>query len=451
MHIRSRRQFLKSTVKSVTALSAMGAMAKFGEISAFASPAGPGYQALVCIYLAGGNDGHNTVIPIATAQQNYSLYQQNRPNLALSQGSLLPISDGADTYGLHPSLPEIQALYSQGKAAVLANVGNLVQPLNRTAYLTANSAIMPNALFSHSDQSSQWQSAIPNGIASTGWGGRMADQLLSQNSGAVFPPIVTTTSCGLFCSGQQSAAATVPPGGMASLNAVQNAPATAAGMQQLLTFDDGLQLVQASNSNISRGNAYANTLTGLLANVKLTTTFPAGNPLAAQLQTVARIMSVRGQLGLTRQIFFCQLGGFDTHSGQSQIQPQLLVQLSQAVGAFYQATVALGIDQQVTTFTASEFGRTLTPSGVDGSDHAWGNHHFIIGGSVQGNQIYGNFPLLSTGGSQDANNRGTLIPTTAVAQYGATLATWFGVNSANLPAIFPNISNFQNPTLTFLG
>ena len=335
----------------------------------------------------------------------------------------------------------------------------LVQPLARAGYLTNNNALLPNSLFSHSDQSNQWQTAIPNGIASTGWGGRISDLMQTQNSGAIFPPITTTSSCDLFCSGQTTSAATVPPpptgsglpSGMATLNSLHNAPSLSSGMQQLLTFDDGLQLVQAGNSVVGRGNTYANTMTNLLANAKVATPFPTGNPLADQLQTVARIMSVRGQLGLTRQIFFCQLNGFDTHSTQLETQVVLLQQLSQAIGAFYQATQELLIEQSVTTFTASEFGRTLTPSGTDGSDHAWGNHHFVLGGGVQGGKIYGQFPQLSLGGTQDANLRGTLIPTTAVSQYGATLAKWFGVAATSLPTVFPNIGNFATPTLPFLG
>ena len=436
----------------------MGTLGKLGEMNALAA-GGSGYQALVCIFLAGGNDGHNTVIPISTAQQGYGLYQQARQSLALPQGSLLPVANGSDNYGLHPSLVEIQGLYNLGKAAVLANVGMLVQPIDRAAYLSNNSAIVPASLFSHSDQSNQWQTAIPNGIASTGWGGRITDLLQPQNSGAIFPPITTVSSCGLFCTGHQTFPASVPPppsgssaqSGMATLNAIQNAPATAAGMQQLLSFDNGLQLVQAGNGILSRGNNYANTLTGLLTGVNLKTAFPANNPLAAQLKTVANVMAVRNQLGLARQIFFCQLGGFDTHGAQLETQQPLLQLLSQAVLAFYQATLELAIDQQVTTFTASEFGRTLTPSGSDGSDHAWGSHHFIVGGSVQGGQFYGNFPLLAPGGGDDANTRGVLIPTTAVDQYGATLAQWFGVSASSLPSVFPNIANFASAKLGFLG
>ncbi len=452
MLIPSRREFLRNS------LAATGVLGTLGQMNALAATSS-GYQSLVCIFLAGGNDGHNTVIPISTARQNYNLYQTARQSLALPQSSLLPIANGSDTYGLHPSLVEIQGLYNQGKAAVLANVGMLVQPISRAAYLTNNGAIVPSSLFSHSDQINQWQTAIPNGIASSGWGGRIADLLQSQNAAAIFPPITSASGCGLFCTGNQTFPASVPAPpsgsssatGMATLNAIQNAPATAAGMQQLLTFDNGLQLVQSGNGIIARGNTYANTLTGLLSSVSLKTPFPSNNPLADQLKTVAYVMSVRAQLGLSRQIFFCQLGGFDTHGAQLETQLPLLQQLSQAVAAFYQATQELAVDQSVTTFTASEFGRTLTPSGADGTDHAWGSHHFIIGSGVQGGKFYGTFPSLAPGGDNDASTRGVLIPTTAVDQYGATLAQWFGVSAANLATVFPNIANFASANVGFLG
>ncbi len=463
MLIRSRREFLKGSLKSVTALGAAGTLAKFGEINAWASTT-PSYQALVCIFMAGGNDGHNTVVPISTAQQNYSLYRSGRGGLALTQSSLLPIHDGSDVYGLHPSMPELQTLYNNGKAAVLANVGMLVQPTDRTLFnLPNNSAMVPTSLFSHSDQSSQWQSAMPNGLAGTGWGGSIADALQAQgqNNGALFPPITSMANCGLFCTGANTLPASVPPpppgsaaaSGIATLNALHNAPGAAAAMQQLLTFDNGLQLVQAGNSIVARGISYANTINAMLGSVTLNTSFPGSNPLAAQLQTVAKVIALRGQLGRTRQIFFCQFGSFDTHSAQSATQQQLLGQLSAAVSAFYTCVQQdLGVENSVTTFTASEFGRTLSPSGADGSDHAWGNHHFILGGGVQGGRLYGTFPSLALGSDHDANNRGTLIPTTAVAQYGATLAQWFGVDVGALPVIFPNLVKFaSSPALGFLG
>jgi len=458
MLIRSRRDFMRDTLRSATALGAMNMLSRFGQMNALAAGS-PGYQALVCIFLGGGNDGHNTVIPISTALQNYSLYAQNRQGLALAQSSLLPLNNGNDVYGLHPSLPEVQSLYNQGVIAVLANVGNLVQPINRDGYNTNNLAIIPAQLFSHSDQTGQWQSAIPTGLATNGWGGRMADLLQSQNAAAVFPAIANHADCGLFCNGVQSSPATIPPPpggstaatGMVTLLGTQMANAPLAGVQQLLAFDNGLQLVQAANGIVTNGINYANTLTGLLQTSNIKTVFPANNPLAAQLQTAANVMSVRSQLGLTRQIFFCDFGSFDTHGSQLETQQALLQQLSQALLAFYQATQELGIAQSVTTFTASEFGRTLTPSGTDGSDHAWGNHHFIMGGGVQGGKFYGTFPSLALGSENDANLRGTLIPTTALAQYGATLAQWFGVPASSLPAVFPNIANFGSSSLGFLA
>jgi len=453
MLIRSRREFLRDAIRTVSAAGALGAMSKFGEINAFA--AGSSYQALVCIFMTGGNDGHNTVIPINTVQQGFKLYQSGRAGMGLAQNSLLPIYNGNDEYGLHPSLPEIQSLYNAGHAAVLANVGMLVQPMNRTLYNTNNSSIIPNALFSHSDQASQWQSSIPTGLGNTGWGGRMADLLQSSNAGATFPSMTSMSGSSLFLTGQQTFAANVPGGSATLLNTVN--PARAGGLQQLLTFDNGLQLVQQANDTMGRGNSYANALSAALAGSTLETQFPLigsdGSPnlLATQLQTVARIIKVRSTLGLSRQIFYCNIDGFDTHGGQLAIQASLLQQLSQAVLAFYKATQELGVDQDVTTFTASEFGRTLTPNGSGGTDHAWGNHHFVIGSAVKGGQFFGQFPLLTLGGNYDATTRGSLIPTTAVDQYGATMANWFGVGAANMATIFPNIGNFPTSNLGILS
>jgi uncharacterized protein (DUF1501 family) len=449
MLIRSRRGFLLDTIRSVSALGAASALGKLGEMNALA--AGSGYKALVCINLAGGNNGHNTVIPIATAQQNYSLYAAGRQGLALPQSSLLPITVGSDTYGLHPNLPEIQSLYNAGHAAILANVGMLVTPMNRTTYNLPN-AVVPNNLFSHSDQSGQWQTVIPTGLGSTGWGGRVADQLQAGNTGAQFPAITSISGCGLFCVGQTTTPASVPASGPVQMNGVLNSAPRAQAEQLLLQFDNGLQLVQAANGILTRGNNYANSLAALIGTAKINTVFPAGNPLADQLLMVAKLISLRSQLGLTRQIFFCTLGGFDTHSAELPTQATLLGQLSSAVSAFYAATQELLVDQQVTTFSTSEFGRTLTPNGNAGTDHAWGSHHFIVGSAVKGGAMYGAFPSLALGSTNDTNTRGTLIPTIAVDQYAATLAQWFGVSgSANLTQILPNLGNFASSDLGFMG
>jgi uncharacterized protein (DUF1501 family) len=452
MLIKTRRDFLKAAVTSVGAL---GALSKFGEISALAAGAAP-YQALVCIFLSGGNDGNNTVIPIATAKQNYALYAQGRQGLALPQAGLQAIANGSDTYGLHPLMPEIAALYNAGNAAVVANVGMLTQPTTPAIFQAQNLSQLPPQLFSHSDQTNQWQAAIPSGTVSTGWGGRVEDNLFSQyNSGASFTPLTATAGCGLFCTGQQTFAASVPPTGIALLQGATT-PARAAAVQQLLQFDNGLKLVTAANSNFSRGISYSVTLSNALQKAVVKTVFPQ-TQIGLQLQTVAQIMSVRSALGVGRQVFYCELDGFDTHGAQSGTQDPLLQQLSQAVGAFYTATQEVGTAANTITFTASEFGRTVQPNGSAGSDHAWGNHHFVIGagaasgGSLKGGKFWGQFPSLALGGPDDANTRGTIVPTLSVDQYAATLAQWFGVSPANLPSIFPNVANFATANIGFLG
>jgi uncharacterized protein (DUF1501 family) len=454
MLIRTRRDFMKAALTSVGALGALG---KFGEMNALASTSAP-YEALVCIFLAGGNDGHNLVVPIATAQQNYSLYAQGRQGLALPQAGLQPIQDGSDTYGLHPLMPEIAGLYQAGNAAIVANVGMLVQPTTRQIFQNNNGALLPSQLFSHSDQTNQWQSAIPNGTSPTGWGGRVEDAFQpTYNSGAGFTPITATTGCGLFCTGAQTFAATVPVGGVSLLQGANSASRLAA-VQQLMTFDNGLKLVQAANSTLSRGVGFSTTLTNALNGVTITTPFPA-TLIASQLQTVAKIMKIRASLGVQRQVFFCQLGGFDTHGAQSANQDPLLQQLSQAIGAFYTAlSQEVGTDKNTVTFTASEFGRTLQPNGNAGTDHAWGSHHLVIGtnaaqgGPLYGGKIYGKFPLLALNGPDDANSRGTLVPTTSVDQYAATMAQWFGVvDPASLNSIFPYVHNFGTNNVGFLN
>ncbi len=461
MLIKTRRDFLKAAVTSVGALGALG---KFGEMTALAAGPAP-YQALVCIFLSGGNDGHNTVIPIATARQNYNLYAQGRQSLALPQSGLQVIANGQDTYGLHPLMPEIAGLYNAGNAAVIANVGMLVQPTTPAIFAAQNLAQLPPQLFSHSDQANQWQAAIPSGTISTGWGGRVEDNLSAQyNSAASFSPVTATAGCGLFCTGQQTFAASVPPTGIALLQGSVT-PARAAAIQQLMQFDNGLKLVTAANSNFGRGVSYSTALANALQSAVVNTVFP-NTQIGQQLKTVAQIMSVRSALGVGRQVFYCELDGFDTHGAQSDVahggdlsigQDPLLQQLSQAVGAFYTATQEVGTDANTITFTASEFGRTLQPNGSVGTDHAWGSHHFVIGtgaakgGSLQGGQFWGTFPSLVLGGPDDANTRGTIVPTISVDQYAATMAQWFGVSAANLPSIFPNVVNFPTSNIGFLG
>lgn len=454
--MKTRRDFLRTGMKTLGAAASAGVFGKLTAINAHA--AGNGYQALVCVYLSGGNDGHSMFVPITTAQQNYSAYSASRQGVAIPQASLLQVqTQTGDVYGFHPNMPEVRSLYTSGRAAVLANVGMLVQPIaNKQVYLAYpnGSPLLPVNLFSHSDQTSQWQTAQPNGISPTGWGGRLADIMASYNSAGQYPSIINNGGCGPFCTGAQTLPGVVPSQGPAGLTGTNGSAARMTGMQQVLTFDNGLTLVQAANSIANRGVSQGNLMNTALATAPaLQTVFPSGNTLAAQLKMVARIIGVRAQLGLTRQIFFCSLGGFDTHSSQAANQDPLLQQLSQALNAFYQATVELAVSQSVTTFTASEFGRTIMPNGNAGTDHAWGSHHLVIGGAVQGNALYGSYPLLALGGANplDVTGRGSLIPTTSVDQYAATLALWFGVPQASLSAVLPNINNFATQNLGFLG
>ena len=452
MYIPSRRKFLSVSCRSLASIGTAGLFSRFGLMNAMA--ANPSnYRALVCVFLIGGNDGNNTVVPITTASQNYQSYSSVRQGLALPQGSLLPIpaQKGASTYGLHPRLVEIQQLYLQKKAAIVTNVGMLVKPITRAQY-QAQSVPAPQNLFSHSDQQDQWQSSYTNSFSPTGWAGRAADAVQSLNAPSTFPQVVSVAGSSLFCIGQNTLPTTVTPGVPLGLSGFgYGTQAQLLGFQQLLTFDNGLSLVQASNAITTRGINDANTLnTALSGAPAMVTQFP-GTPLGQQLQQVAKIIQVRAALGMSRQIFFCSLNGFDTHSDQLATQDALLGQLSPAISAFYSATQELGVDQQVTTFTESEFARTCQPSSGGGSDHGWGGHHIVVGGAVVGGDMYGQFPTIALSGPDDASNRGVWVPTTALDQYGATLASWFGVGAGSLPSIFPNLANFQSENLGFLG
>ena len=445
----SRRKFLNYSFKTMAAAGATGILGRLGTMTAYAA-GNSNYKAMVCVFLYGGNDGHNTLIPIATPLQSYTNYSTARPTLALPQGQLWPIAAGAGgTYGLHPKLKEVSTLYGLGKAAFLANVGSLVVPTKRAEY-QAQSVKLPDSLFSHSNQQNQWQTASPHDFATAGWGGRAADILASINSPSQFPMIVNAGGGSLFSAGAVSNPTTVQAGGSLGLFASSLASRTAA-YQQLLSFDNGLQLMQASNSITTRGiNDGALLKVALTSAPTLQTVFPSSN-LGNQMKLVAQILSVRGALAMNRQIFFVSLGGFDTHSNQLPDQDALLQDVSQSLNALYASTVELGVDQSVTAFTNSEFGRTLQSSSGAGTDHAWGSHAMIVGGAVHGGALYGTYPSLVLGGSDDANTRGTLIPTTSVEQYGATLAKWFGVPAASIPQVFPTVGNFPTADLGFMG
>jgi uncharacterized protein (DUF1501 family) len=451
MNHHSRRDFMRLACCSAAGASLLGGLSKFGLVSAFAQGA-TDYKALVCIFLFGGNDSNNMIVPI---DSRYAAYQQARSTLAIPQTQLLPLQSGGQAaYGLHPNMPEMQSLFNnQRTLAVLSNVGTLVQPTTQQAYQQYLN--LPANLYSHSDQQDQWQSAQLMGAPNAGWAGKVADKVQSSfNSAAQFPPVLSVSGNTIFSTGNVTRPFTMNPGQTPGLQGFDSSAASQArflATQQLLTFDNGLSLVQSANGVTSQAVQYSVVLANALKNIApLQTVFPK-NYLGDQLKQVAQVIATRSALGMGRQIFFCSYGGFDTHSDQLPQQIDLLSKLSQSMSAFYQATQELGVTNQVTTFTLSEFSRTLQPGSNGGSDHAWGSHQLVMGGAVKGNSVYGTFPTLALAGPDDAGDNGRWIPTTALDQYAATLATWFGVQAADLPSIFPNLANFPTNNLGFMG
>lgn len=440
----TRRDFLK--------MATLAGFARFGAMNAFAQASD--YKALVCIFMFGGNDGNSLLVP--QTQSEYNAYKGIRGSLALPDTNvkLLPVSAADGTpYALTDGLALIQPFWAQRKLAVVANVGMLVQPTSQQQY-QANAVPLPTNLFSHADQTIQMQAGIPSSSASTGWAGRVADAVAPMNAGKSFPPSVSVSGPALFSKGNIVQAASLIPGFNMQLSGFNPWPASAAqartqAYQQILTFDSGLTMIQAADK--VRQDALS--LSAMLASVgsaaPLATKFP-GTSIGQQLLQVAQILQLRAQIGLSRQIFFCSLGGFDTHSGQSWGQWDLLRQISDGMLSLYNATMELGIADKVTTFTESEFGRTLQPSGT-GSDHGWGNHHIVLGGAVKGGDVYGRFPAMKLGGPDDTAARGAWIPSTSTDQFGATLAKWFGVDANGLSTVFPNLAQFPIQDVGFMG
>jgi len=445
----SRRSFL-ATASMAAAGNALG-FRPFGMLNALAQTTSD-YKALVCIFLFGGNDANNTLIPFDTT--GYQNYSSIRGPVALPQSTLLQLATQPN-FALHPSLPEVQSLFNSGNAAFLVNVGTLLSPTTRPQW-EAGQVLQPANLFSHPDQQLEWQNQMQSTTGATGWAGRMADKMNTQyNPGALLPMITSLSGDALFCNGTStspvSIAATGPVAAECSVPAYCSSRQQTA--QQFSTLSSGVSLVQADNSITNNAYTYNATLTDALGSVTaLQTVFPTTlNPFGAQLQEVARLIQVRAALGVTRQIFFLGAGNFDTHGNQLLEQAALLSQLSPALGAFYQALEEMNLTNSVTAFTCSDFGRTLQTNSAAGSDHAWGSHHMILGGAVQGGKIYGTFPTLALGGPDDAGGSGRWIPSTASAQYAATLAQWFGLPASELPYVLPYIGNFSSNNLGFMG
>jgi uncharacterized protein (DUF1501 family) len=443
----NRRTFIKYA--SLAAAGNAAALRPFGALNALAQST-TSYKALVCVFLFGGNDANNTLIPFDTT--GYNNYSTIRGPLAIPQSQLLQLS-AMPNFALNPNLPDIQTLFDNNNAAFVANVGTLIEPTTKAQFKAGTD--LPTNLFSHPDQQLEWQNASPSGATQTGWAGRIADQLNSAyNSGAQVPMITSVAGDTLFCNGNASTPVSVSPGNVGGAQCSEGTTectAQQATAQALLSFDSGLTLVQADNSITSNAYSYAKILSAAIQSVSpLKTVFPASNALASQLQQVAQIIQVRAALGVSRQIFFCGIGNFDTHANQLPLQNALLAGISPALAAFYNATVEMGVQSNVTSFTMSDFSRTFQPNSNTGSDHAWGSHHIVIGGAVKGGQMYGTFPTLALNGPDDSGTNGRWVPSTGSVQYAATLASWFGVTAAQMPAIFPNISSFATTDLGFV-
>jgi len=439
-HNPHRRGFLKLSA----GLASLGLMS-LGLGIRGAQAAVSDYKALVCIYLYGGNDGNNLIVPVDNAR--YAQYQGIRGNLALGAGKLLsPISDGyGNPYALHYGLPELNALFNQGHMAVVLNTGMLQQPLTRAQYLQG--ANVPTSLFSHPDQTMQAQNGLPAG-SSSGWGGRLLDHLNSGDSLAA----ISVSSPAPLLQGNQVVGNVVTPGTDLSLSGMDMWPSSAAlarrqALNQILGLDAGSAVRQAANQTMLDGLQLADALKSNANLSPLNTVFP-GTALGNQLKEVMRLIRLRSQQGPGRQVFFCSLDGFDTHGSQDWQQWDLFIQLSQALDAFYHACGEVGLAQNVTAFTQSEFGRTLQSNG-SGSDHAWGNHHLVLGGAVKGG-IYGQLPQFVLNGPDDANGRGVWIPKIGTAQFGATLGHWFGATDSELAQVFPNLGLFPSADVGFM-
>ncbi len=444
----NRRSFIRCA-SLAAASSAMG-MRPFGILNGMAQTTATDYKALVCVFLYGGNDANNTLVQFDAA--GYANYASVRGPLAIAQNQLLQLN-GLPDFALNPNLPDIATLFGSKNVALIANVGTLVEPTTR-ALFQANQ-MLPSNLFSHSDQQLEWQNAAASGATQTGWAGRIADTLnTSYNANADIPMITSVAGDTLFCNGSASTPVSVAPGnlgGAACSEGTTECGAQLVTAQALLSFSSGLTLVQADDQITTNAYSYAKTLTAATQSVApLQTAFPKNNGLAAQLQQIAQIVHVRAALGVKRQIFFAGIGNFDTHSNQLTDQNALLAEISPALAAFYQATQELGVANNVTSFTMSDFSRTFQPNSNTGSDHAWGSHHMVIGGAVKGGQMYGTFPTLHLNGPDDSGSNGRWVPTTGTMQYAATLARWFGVTAAQLPSIFPSIGSFATQNLGFV-
>ncbi|MEY2891049.1 MAG: hypothetical protein RJA98_957 [Pseudomonadota bacterium] len=449
----SRRRFLQHTAAAglgaaLGPWSQMQALAQ--TVNASTATTSSDYRALVCLFMFGGNDGNNLVVP--TDATRYAQYQRARPNLALDRNALLPLNfsnqgSSSERYGLHPAMPGLQALVNSGKASVVANVGPLVVPTSK-AQFEARAVALPSNLFSHSDQQGAWQSGIADAPARTGWGGRTLEREVPGGTANRGYSAISVSGGNVWEAGDQGLVPyRVSSSGNFGFDFYDPAGSDprSAAIASLLqeTRSDPFEATWLSIMGRSIENQRV--LTAALNAQTLHTVFPQTD-LGRQLQMVARLIAARGSLGLRRQCFFSAIGGFDTHGDdQLQRQQQNFSEINDAVTAFQAAMVELGLAESVTLFTGSDFGRTFASNG-QGTDHAWGSHHLVVGGGLQGTaqggKLIGRFPELVVGGADDVG-QGVWVPSTAVDQLGADLARWFGADAATVETVFPHITAFD--------
>jgi len=458
----SRRGFLGQT--GCAALSALPILntllnLRLAEGVAQASaPASGEYRALVCIFLAGGNDSFNMLVPREASA--YATYQSSRSNLALTAAQLIDVSPiGLPNFGIHSGMPELASLFNAGHAAFVANVGTLIEPVQNRTQVAQNSKRLPLGLYSHSDQLEQWQTSVPHSRSGIGWGGRAADLLKGLNNNQIVPMQISLDGSNSWQTGNTVAEYAITPSGAVGLSGydavwqqyhtVQSAMSTAVDSQ--LTEQYANVLAQTFITRKKQAlDAYQSFAAATAPALPNGVTFPS-TYLGQRLAMIARAIQGRAALGATRQTFFVQWGGWDHHDGVIANQAAMLPQISAAIGAFYNALTAIGAQNNVTLFTASDFGRTLT-SNARGSDHAWGGNHLVVGGAVNGKRIFGQYPSLvvNPDSGPEVNpldtGRGRFIPTTSCDEFFAELALWLGVNKSDLPLVLPNITNFYSLT-----
>lgn len=447
-HLPSRRAFLRRQA----ALASMGVAAPWAlnlaSISAAsAQTAGDDYRALVCVYLAGANDNHNTVVPLDPTTHAKYLAIRNAIALPLSElagTEVVPTNPWPDgrRMALHPALMPLKTLFDEGRVAMAMNVGTMTGPITLAQYKSGQGG-RPPKLFAHNDQTATW---LSGGLDSpTGWGGRIADLVLADNGNAgLFTAI--TTSGGLFLTGSNATAYQIGNNGSLQVDRVFGSDASTAAIKRLMQKSSA-QLFEETHAAVARSSITADLRVRSALSSPGSLVFPTTG-LGQQLQVVARMIAARSTLGAKRQVFYVSLGGWDMHDNLIANHPNRLGEVAGAMKAFYDATVALGVADKVTTFTASDFGRTLSSNG-DGSDHGWGSYHFVMGGGVNGKRWVGQLPAMAVNGPDDVGG-GRLLPAISVDQYGATLARWFGVSDQAMPDVFPRIRSYNSSDLGFM-